>query len=104
MGILVLAILIGLIPAIIAQGKGRSFLGWWLFGALLFIVALPIILVLDPLPGSQKAKEMAALTHNAPGARGPTSVADEIAKAKHLLDTGALTQAEFEQIKRRLLL
>jgi hypothetical protein len=36
-----LAILIGLIPAVIAQNKGRSFVAWWLYGAGLFIVALP---------------------------------------------------------------
>ncbi|WP_038930628.1 zinc ribbon domain-containing protein [Yersinia pestis] len=34
------AIFLGLIPAIIANSKGRSFGLWWLYGALLFIVAL----------------------------------------------------------------
>jgi hypothetical protein len=41
MGILLIAVLIGLLPAVIAQGKGRSFVLWWIYGALLFIVALP---------------------------------------------------------------
>src|ERR1039457_4859761 len=41
MGIFLLALLLGLIPAVIAQGKGRSFFLWWLYGAALFIVALP---------------------------------------------------------------
>jgi hypothetical protein len=36
-----LAVLIGLVPAFIAQKKGKSFLLWWLYGAMLFIVALP---------------------------------------------------------------
>jgi len=35
------AVLLGLIPAMIAQSKGRSFIGWWIYGALLFIIALP---------------------------------------------------------------
>lgn len=35
------ALLIGLIPAAIAHSKGHSFLGWWLGGAALFIIALP---------------------------------------------------------------
>lgn len=39
--VLVMAVLIGLIPAAIASGKGRSFVLWWFFGAALFIVALP---------------------------------------------------------------
>jgi hypothetical protein len=43
---LLLAILIGLIPALIAKGKGRSFVLWWLYGAALFIVALPHALIM----------------------------------------------------------
>ena len=42
---LILAVLIGLIPAAIAYSKGKSFLGWWLFGAALFIIALPAALL-----------------------------------------------------------
>jgi hypothetical protein len=45
---LVLGALVGLIPAVIAQRKGYSFVGWWIFGALLFIVALPMALVMKP--------------------------------------------------------
>jgi RNA polymerase subunit RPABC4/transcription elongation factor Spt4 len=46
--ILAIAIIIGLIPAAIANRKGRSFLNWWLFGAALFIVAFPASLLLAP--------------------------------------------------------
>lgn len=48
MEILILAILIGLIPAMIAKGKGRSFGVWWFYGAALFIVALPHSLLMKP--------------------------------------------------------
>ncbi len=48
MEIFVIAILIGLIPAAIASGKGRSFVGWWIYGALLFIIALPHSLIMTP--------------------------------------------------------
>lgn len=41
MEILLFAALIGLLPAAIAQSKGRSFVAWWIYGSLLFIVALP---------------------------------------------------------------
>ena len=41
MGIFFIAVLIGLLPAFIAQSKGKSFLLWWVYGALLFIAALP---------------------------------------------------------------
>jgi RNA polymerase subunit RPABC4/transcription elongation factor Spt4 len=46
MELLIIAAVIGLIPAAIAQSKGRSFVAWWLNGAALFIVALPHALLL----------------------------------------------------------
>ena len=47
MEVLVIAVLIGLIPATIAQGKGRSFFLWWIYGAMLFIIALPHALIMN---------------------------------------------------------
>ena len=46
MEFLLIAILIGLLPAMIAKNKGRSFTAWWIYGALLFIVALPHALLI----------------------------------------------------------
>lgn len=46
MEILIIAVLIGLIPAAIAQGKGKSFVLWWIYGAAIFIVALPHALIM----------------------------------------------------------
>lgn len=46
MDILIIAIIIGLVPAVIAKGKGRSFGLWWIYGAALFIVALPHALIM----------------------------------------------------------
>lgn len=40
------ALIIGLIPAFIAQSKGRSFVLWWIYGALMFIMALPHSLIM----------------------------------------------------------
>lgn len=48
MDYLFIAILIGLIPAAIAQSKGRDFIIWWIFGSALFIVALPASLIIKP--------------------------------------------------------
>ena len=48
MEILLIAAVIGLIPAAIAQSKGHSFIAWWIYGAALFIVALPHSLLLKP--------------------------------------------------------
>jgi len=48
MGLLFGAVLLGLIPAMIAKSKGREFALWWIYGALLFIIALPHALLLKP--------------------------------------------------------
>lgn len=45
--VLSLAAVLGLIPANIAQGKGRSFGAWWVFGFLLFLPALIASLVIS---------------------------------------------------------
>jgi hypothetical protein len=47
MEIILIALVIGLIPAAIAQSKGRSFMGWWFYGAALFIIALPHALLIS---------------------------------------------------------
>jgi RNA polymerase subunit RPABC4/transcription elongation factor Spt4 len=39
--VLLLAVCLGVIPGLVAQSKGRSFVVWWIYGAALFIVALP---------------------------------------------------------------
>jgi len=51
----IIAILIGLIPALIAYKKGYpsknegyNFFVWWIFGASLFIVALPWAIIMKP--------------------------------------------------------
>lgn len=41
MEFILLALAIGILPAYIAQQKGRDFIKWWLYGAALFIIALP---------------------------------------------------------------
>jgi hypothetical protein len=43
----VIFLLFGLIPAIIAHTKSRSFWGWWLYGFVLFPIALVHVLFKD---------------------------------------------------------
>lgn len=59
MTILIIAVLIGLIPAAIARSKGRSFILWWIYGAALFIVALPHSLLMR---ADQNSIERRAIT------------------------------------------
>lgn len=51
---MVLGMLAGLLPAAIARWKGQNFFLWWLYGALLFFVALAHALLLSAVkrPGS----------------------------------------------------
>jgi type VI protein secretion system component VasK len=48
MTLIIICLVIGLLPAAIAQSKGKNFIVWWLYGALLFIVALPHALIMRP--------------------------------------------------------
>jgi len=41
MEVIAIVMILGLIPAMIAQSKGKNFATWWVYGALLFIFALP---------------------------------------------------------------
>lgn len=59
MEILFLAVLIGLIPAMIASSKGRSFVVWWLYGAAVFIIALPHSLLIRPNRQAADARQIA---------------------------------------------
>ena len=55
MEIVIFAALLGIIPAVIANRKGRDFFSWWLFGALLFIVALPLAILREPATEGSRA-------------------------------------------------
>ena len=59
MEVLLIAVLLGLIPASIAKGKGRSFGVWWLYGAALFIVALPHALIMKADRASLELQQLA---------------------------------------------
>ncbi|MEH5745871.1 zinc ribbon domain-containing protein [Atlantibacter hermannii] len=48
MEFIILSMLLGLIPAAIAKSKGRSFIGWWIYGAALFIVAIIHAVLIKP--------------------------------------------------------
>lgn len=49
-GAIIVAVPLGLIPAVIAHNKGHNFLVWWFFGWALFIIALPCALMLERNP------------------------------------------------------
>ena len=45
-----IALLLGLIPAAIANRQNHSFAQWWLVGAVIFIIALPLSFFAKPMP------------------------------------------------------
>ena len=96
--VLLIAAGLGFIPATIAKKKGYSFGLWWLYGWMLFIVAI-IHVCLIPDKNAPQAPSAGPVRRPPP----PPGTADEIRKYKELLDSGVLTQEEFEQKKRQLL-
>ena len=60
MEFILISIVIGLIPALIAQSKGRSFFAWWIYGALLFIIALVHSIVIKKDLRQEEAIEIAS--------------------------------------------
>lgn len=60
LGLLVLGAVLAIIPAKIAESKGRSFGAWWVYGFFLWIVALVHILVLDRTPAASDRRAIEA--------------------------------------------
>lgn len=99
---LIIAPIIGLIPAIIAHRKGYSFFSWYFFGFFLFIVALPYAIFikraeLDNPDGTIINKKKNQYMSN---------VIADLANLKAIKDTGALSdeayKAREDELKRQL--
>jgi hypothetical protein len=59
---MVLAVFLGLIPAGIAQSKGRDFFKWWVYGWAIFIVALPhALLAKEQIRNAKKCPKCAEM-------------------------------------------
>jgi hypothetical protein len=54
--VVVADVILALIPAVIAQSKGRRFGEWYLYGLLLWIVAIIHSLVIKPTTSSQRLR------------------------------------------------
>jgi hypothetical protein len=86
--------------------------GWWKALWVLFLIFLPFLTVLVYLiargrgmaeRGQASAKAAQEQTDSYIRSVAQTSPADEIARAKGLLDSGAITPAEFESLKAKAL-
>lgn len=120
---LILAALLGLIPAKLAKDKGYSFGLWWFFGWMLFIVAIVAVMFLPDQSTQNSADELlrykellnkGVITQKEFWAKKEQILnnknnnyiknpADEVTKYKELLDNGAITPGEFEEKKKQIL-
>lgn len=81
----IFAVIFACVVAAIAQRKGYSYWGFWLFGFFFFLPALVVVLLI----GYKNAKLI--------------DPAEELSKFKDLLDRGAITQEEYNRQKKALL-
>jgi ABC-type multidrug transport system fused ATPase/permease subunit len=87
--------------------------GWWKAVWIIFLIFVPFLTALIYLIArgsgmAQRSQKEAREVHAATDTyiqqvAGSSSPADEIAKAKALLDAGTITQAEFDHLKARAL-
>ncbi len=82
------AIICGIVTAIIASSKGRNAFGWFFVGLLLGIFGIILIACLPATPERESARVLNPM--------------DELGKAKQLWDSGAISESEYNSIKSRL--
>lgn len=98
---------LGILKLLTAGGFGV----WWLVDIILIacgsLKEAPKVLlntvVMNTMPASQNINVNIASGGDVKTTETPASVADELAKYKALLDSGAITQEEFDQKKAELL-
>lgn len=88
--IIVMALFFGFIAGNINENKGHSFWTGFACGALLGIIGILIVAVQKDNSDVKKVS-------------GSYVSADELEKYKKLLDQGAITEQEFEDVKKKIL-
>jgi Short C-terminal domain len=107
-----IAVLVIFFQVVIDIFRSHDLSGWAKTGWLVFIVILPLIglLVYIGVRGRNMAEraakeqlDRADAIRKAQGMAAPGTPADEIAKAKDMLDSGVIDQTEFDQLKKKAL-
>lgn len=113
---ILIAIPLGLIPAYIAKNKGHSFGLWWFYGWALFIVAIIHVQFIEdynaqiskstqPTYAPVQPQQPIIYPSSTPNVTNNTNQnnIEELKGIKELLDSGIITQEEFDIKKKQLL-
>ncbi len=92
---LLIAACLAFIPASIAKNKGYSFGLWWIYGWMLFIVAIIHVII---IPDKHAQPNLSSVQSN-----NGRSAVEELKSYKELLDDGVITEEEFLKKKEQLL-
>lgn len=84
LSMLFFAAILGLIPGFIAKSKGYSFGAWWLYGFLIFIVAIIHVLF---IPNKKNIEQ---------------KIINDLERYKKLFEEGIITEEEFDSKKEEL--
>ena len=93
---LIIAAGLGIIPGKIAEKKGHSFWTWWFYGWMLFIVAIIHVQFIEDYTKAEEMKKAMAEEKR-------ITAPDQLLKYKKLLDEGAISEQEYQNIKRQIL-
>ncbi len=96
--LLFIFVFLAIIPAKIASKKGYSFGGFYILGIFFFLIALIVALCLN-----DKNSQLEIMQNTINSKMEHISSADEIKKYSDLLAQGAITQEEFDNIKKQLI-
>ncbi len=102
------AYIMALFTIVVDLFRDRKLNGWWKAVWLIFLIFVPFITALVYLIArgrgmAERSDRSAAATEAAYRAAYAGTASDEITKAKALLDSGAITEAEFASIKSKAL-
>ena len=76
---------------------------WVIFTLVLPLIGVFVYLLLGPHEYGWAQADFDARVRSAAGSGGGGNTAEQIAQAKHLLDTGAITQDEYTRLKQKML-
>ena len=94
-------LILGLIPAIVAKGKGHNFLLWWLYGFVLWIFAVPHSMLLKK--GKQKKNKPAEKKNTGDQKEAENDIYEKIEKLAGLRKKGIISEEEYVSKKKELL-